>query len=401
MAQLQKQSESETKTENETAVKSETIVEDEIGQQPDSSLEESPSAESVPESDAFDITRKFKHGQNQISSQRQASKKEPQQQREIPKKRELVGVTDKKVETKRILYFLALCFGVAWVSEIFAVIPMFQGGDADVIKEASDMLSQLMLTPALAALVVRLGTREGLVKSGFQFNFFEHKILFLLGWFGATILTFLGAVIYFLIFRNNFDPNMTNFMATYSESAAAAGTQVDVVNVVASYKADLLVKVFTAAVLDLINSFGEEWGFRAYLLPKLYRKFGAVPSMLLSGFVSGLWYAPLVVIGYYYGTGNTGFPVVNILAMCIFGTVTGIIYSYLSLRTGSIFPAVFAHSAVNVMMSQATLFTFDGGNAFVGPSPIGILSGLPFIVAAVVCLVLMHRNPVMPGGDNS
>lgn len=409
MARLQEQSESETKTENETVsqmktendtieeVINETAVEDGIGQQPDSPQEDDPSAESAPESDAFDITRKFKHGQNQISSQRQAAGKEPQQ-RENPKKRELVGVTDKKVETKRIIYFLALCFGVAWISEFFAIIPMYQSENVDVVKEAADMISQLMLTPALAALVVRIGTREGLVKSGFQFNFFEHKVLFLLGWFGTTALTFLGALIYFLIFRDNFDPNMTGFVASYSESAADAGTQIDAVNVVAAYKTDLLIKVFTAAVLDLINSFGEEWGFRAYLLPKLYRKFGAAAAMLLSGFASGLWYAPLVAIGYYYGAGNVGFPVVNIIAMCIFGTVTGVIYSYLCLRTGSIFPAVFAHSAVNVMMSQAALFTFDGGNFFVGPAPTGILSGLPFIAAAVVCLVLMHRNPVKASG---
>ena len=137
-----------------------------------------------------------------------------------------------------------------------------------------------------------------------------------------------------------------------------------------------------------------EWGFRAYLLPKLYRKFGAVPAVLLSGFASGLWYAPLVTIGYYYGDGNVGFPVVNIIAMCIFGMVTGIIYSFLSLQTGSIFPAVFAHSAVNVLMSQAMLFTHDGGNFFVGPSPTGILSGLPFIIVAVLCFVYIYKNPI-------
>lgn len=415
MAQLQKQSETETvsqmktendavskmKTDNEAAVQPEmeTSAKDVVEQQSDILQEDNSSEESVTEPDAFDITKKFKHSQNQISSQRQTAEKEPQQGREIPKKRELVGVTDKKVETKRILYFLALCFGVAWVSEIFAIVPMYQSGNVDVVKEAVDMISQLMLTPALAALVVRIGTKEGLVKSGFQFNFFEYKGLFLLGWFGTTVLTFLGAAIYFLVFRNNFDPNMTNFVASYSESAANAGAQIDAVNIVAAYKTDLLIKVFTAAVLDLINSFGEEWGFRAYLLPKLYRKFGAVPAMLLSGFASGLWYAPLVAVGYYYGNGNAGFPVVNIIAMCIFSTVTGVIYSYLCLRTGSIFPAVFAHSAVNVLMSQAALFTFDGGNFFVGPSPTGILSGLPFIAAAVVCLVLMHRNPVKASGE--
>jgi membrane protease YdiL (CAAX protease family) len=116
--------------------------------------------------------------------------------------------------------------------------------------------------------------------------------------------------------------------------------------------------------------------------------------MIISGLTSGLWYAPLVALGYYYGTGNAGFPIVNILAMCVFSCVTGIIYSFLCLRTGSIFPSVFAHSAVNVMMSQAALFTFDGGNYFVGPAPTGIIAGIPFIITAVICLIYMHKHPI-------
>lgn len=338
----------------------------------------------IPTSDAFDITRKFK---------------QTQQKKEQPKKRELVGVTDKKVETKRLKIFLILCFGVAWATEIFGIVPMYRSGNTGNVKAATELLSQVMLTPALAALVSRFATREGFAKSGFQFNFSEHRFLFLFGWFGMTALTFLGAALYFIIYRENFDPNMTNFVAAYSEGAANTGTQIDAVNIVAAYKTDLLVKLFTAAVLDVINSFGVEWGFRAYLMPKLFRKIGAIPAILLSGLVSGLWYAPLVVMGNYYGTDNVGFPVVNILAMCLFGMVTGVIYSFLCLRTGSIFPAVFAHGAANIMMTQAVLFTFDGGNSFVGPSPTGILSGLPFIITAVICLVYMAKHPIKPSTE--
>jgi membrane protease YdiL (CAAX protease family) len=209
-----------------------------------------------------------------------------------------------------------------------------------------------------------------------------------------TILTFLGAVIYFIIFKSNFDPDMTNFVEVYREAAESVGTTFDAVDVVATYKTDLLTKFFTAAVLDFVNAFGEEWGFRAYLLPKLFRKIGAIPSMLLSGLLSGLWYAPFVVMGYYYGSGNVGFPIVNIIAMCAFGCVTGIIYSYLSLRTGSIFPSVFAHSAVSVMMSQAALFTFDGGNYFVGPSTTGIIGGLPIIIVAAIFIYDVYKHPI-------
>lgn len=329
---------------------------------------------------AFDITGKFKQSSTQ--------EKNP------PKKRQFVGVNDKKMETKRIMIFLVICFGMTWFMEIFSVIPLYKSNDVEEVKNAVDMISQIMLAPALAAIAARLFTREGLVKSGFQFNFLEHRFLFLFGWFGTTALTFIGAILYFIVFRENFDPNMTEFVASYSTSATNAGIQVDAVEIVASFKADLLVKVFTAAVLDIMSSFGEEWGFRAYLLPKLFRKIGAIPAMIVSGLISGLWYAPLVYLGYYYGDANAGFPIVNILAMCIFSMVTGVIYSFLCLRTGSIFPSVFAHSAVSVMMSQAALLTFDGGNYFVGPAPTGILSGLPFIVTAVICLIYMQKHPI-------
>lgn len=329
---------------------------------------------------AFDITGKFR----QSSAQEKSS----------PRKRQFVGVNDKRMETKRIMIFLVICFGMTWFMEIFSVIPLYKSNDAEAIKDAVDMISQIMLAPALAAIAARLFTKEGLVKSGFQFNFSEHRFLFLFGWFGTTALTFIGAILYFIVFRENFDPNMTEFVASYSTSVENTGVQVDAVEIVASFKADLFVKVFTAAVLDIMSSFGEEWGFRAYLLPKLFRKIGAIPAMIISGLISGLWYAPLVYLGYYYGDTNAGFPIVNILAMCIFSMVTGIIYSFLCLRTGSIFPSVFAHSAVSVMRSQATLMTFDGGNHFIGPAPTGILSGLPFIVTAVICLIYMHRHPI-------
>ncbi len=314
------------------------------------------------------------------------------------RRHDLVGVDNKQVETKRLIIFLVLCFGVAWLMEFFAIIPMYKSQDVEMVKQATDMISQMMFTPAIAALIARLLTREGLVKSGFQLNFYEKKFLFLFGWFGMTVLTFLGAVIYFVVFKDNFDPNMTGFVESYNRNG---GEPMDAVNIVATFKTNLLIQVFTAPVLDIINAFGEEWGFRAYLLPKLYRKTGAVCSMILSGLISGLWYAPLVAIGYYYGTDYKGFPIVGIISMCIFGMMTGIIYSYLCLRTGSIFPSIFAHSSLSVMMSQAAMFSFDGGSFFIGPAPTGILAGIPIIITAVIFIVDMARNPVKPSESSN
>lgn len=303
-------------------------------------------------------------------------------------KKQLVGVDDPKVETKRLIIFFAIAFGITWIAEIFMIRPMYFSGDETSVAQAVELLSQLTFAPAFAAVIARLFTQEGLSHSGLQFNFSENRFFFLFGWFGSTILVAVGAIVYFLFNKGNFDPNMTDFVNSYT------GAEEDAVQIVAAFKTDLLIKVFTAPALDVINSFGEEWGFRAYLLPKLYRKLGTIKAILVTSFLSGIWYAPIVALGYFYGNDYTGFPVSGIVAMCIFGMATGIIYSSLSLITGSVFPAVFAHSAMNIMMSQAVFFTVDGGNPFIGPGATGIVGGLPIILAAIGFLVYIYKHPV-------
>lgn len=349
--------------------------------------------EEVIEENTADVTKEVAEdsAEQPISYTRVGQKKQ-----EVPRKK-LIGVDVPKVETKRIMIFLIVAFGVCWLMEFLALIPMYRSDNVDVVTQAVEMMDSIMFAPAMGAIVARLLTSEGLAHSGFQFNVSQHKFCFGFGWFGMTALTFLGAVIYFVIFRDNFDPNMTDFV----ESSIANGSTMDAVNIVATFKTNLLMNVFTAPLLDVINCFGIEWGFRAYLLPKLYRKFGTIPAMLLSGLAYGLWFAPLVSIGYFYGEGYNGFPVAGILAMCVFGLVTGCIYSFLALRSGSVFPSILASSALNVMMSQAALFTKDGGNFFIGPAPTGIVAGIPFIILAVICVIYMYKNPVKPSSERN
>lgn len=340
-------------------------------------------------------TEKIEESEEEIETEQPISYKRVGQKKEQPPKRKLVGVENPKVETKRIIIFLIVTFGVCWFMEFSTIFPMYCSKDADMIAEAIEMIGSLMFAPAVGTLIARLFTGEGLLHSGFQFNFSKHKFCFLFGWFGTTALTFLGAVFYFVLFKSNFDPQMTNFV----QSAVENGSTMDAANITAAFKTNLLMNVFIAPLLDIMNSFGVEWGFRGYLLPKLYRKFGTIPAMLISGLACGLWYAPLVVLGYFYGDGYYGYPVAGILAMCVFGMVTGCIYSFVCLRSGSIFPAVFASSAVNVMMSQAAYFTKDGGNFFIGPAPTGIVAGMPFIITAVIFIVYMYKHPVKPSSE--
>ena len=343
-------------------------------------LEQDAVQEEVQETNKIEVSVEIETDNNKIEYKKVGQNSKPRKQ--------LVGVDNPEIETKRLRIFLAIAFGITWVIQIFVVRPMYLSGDENAVARAVELLSQLTFAPAFAAVFARLFTQEGLSHSGLQFNISENKFLFLFGWFGSTFLVFAGAILYFLFNKGNFDPNMTDFVNSYT------GTEEDAIQIVAAFKTDLLIKVFTAPAYDIVNSFGEEWGFRAYLLPKLYRKVGTMKAILITSFLSGLWYAPMVALGYFYGKDYTGFPVSGIVAMCIFGMATGIIYSSLSLITGSVFPAVFAHSAMNVMMTQAMFFTVDGGNPFIGPSVTGIIGGFPIILAAIGFLVYIYKHPI-------
>ncbi len=54
-----------------------------------------------------------------------------------------------------------------------------------------------------------------------------------------------------------------------------------------------------AAFINLVPALGEELGWRGWLLPKLM-PLGAIPAILTSGVIWGLWHTPLILLGYNY-----------------------------------------------------------------------------------------------------
>ena len=154
----------------------------------------------------------------------------------------------------------------------------------------------------------------------------------------------------------------------------------------------LLGQCAIAPALNLVTTFGEEWGWRGYLMPKMATRLSIVPTMLVTGIIWGLWHAPVVALGHNYGTGYPGEPFDGIAAMCAWCTVLAIFLSYVTIRTGSTFAAAIGHGAVNGTTNGVTLFSLSGGNPFVGPLCTGIVGGLPLLGVAVVMLWDMRRR---------
>ncbi len=292
---------------------------------------------------------------------------------------------EKKGTKKCLGYYLLFTFLLTYIYEFVILFPTWK----EIRSIAALRIAPVMFIPGIVALGVRLVTDEGFQNSYFHPRFRKGKRkYYAMAWFLPAALCLVGIVVYFLLFHGNYSPSMEFYMGKLREQGSTLSMEAAKTGVISSAIAGILL----APVLNIATCFGEEWGWRAYLLPKMRELLGLKKAVIITGVIWGLWHLPLTIMGHNYGLGYAGYPVTGILAMCIFCVVIGIFFAYIFVRTGSVFAPALAHGALNGFASLGIYFTKDGGNPFVGPSVTGIISGIPFIVLAVFCMRDLSRS---------
>jgi len=302
--------------------------------------------------------------------------------------------TAKGQNLRRILIYVAVTFLLTFCYCFALLYPAINGASLNGVPSTAAQLltAAVMFFPSIGVLLTRLITREGFADAWLKPNIKKNIKFYLLAWFGPGVLTILGSLLHFLLFKESFDPGL-GYMVSTLEAAGVSESSLPMplhtLMLVQAVQGLLL-----APALNFVTCFGEEWGWRGYLLPKLSKHLPPLPALLISGVIWGLWHAPLTAVGHNYGTGYPGFPFTGILMMCLFCIVMGVFFSYITLKTGSCIPAVLAHGAVNGFAAIGMFFTADGGNPFVGPAPIGIVGMLPFIIVAVPMVIDLCKQRV-------
>lgn len=236
------------------------------------------------------------------------------------------------------------------------------------------LLSLLMFTPAVSVILTRLFTREGTKALYLRVWMRKNLRCYLATWLLTPVVAYIGAVLYFLLFPQNFTLS--------SQLAQEAGVQG------ADYLVMLAQTIPLAVLINpltgLLPCLGEELAWRGYLLPK-FSCYGKIPATLITGLLWGLWHAPIVAMGFNYGEGH---PVANILAMLVFCSVLGVIQGYLFFHTGSVWGPVVFHAAINGidLYAPSQLFMNRSSNLFIGPNLIGLVGGAGLILLAAWCL---------------
>jgi membrane protease YdiL (CAAX protease family) len=228
-------------------------------------------------------------------------------------------------DIKRIVIFLLLSFSIAWIpwtimNSRHGFYEWFTGE-----KQYAFLWVQLLSggAPAIATILTRIITKEGIADDLLRLKLKENLKYYVF----ALLLPLAVGLIRSMIARN----------MDYAESPALSGWMT----------ASVIMQALCLSPVMAFNTFGEEYGWRGYLYPKLEAVTNRPVAIIAGGIIWGLWHAPLTVKGHDFGTDYPGFPYVGILLMCGLCVVLGIFFHWLTLKTGSIYPASIAHSATN------------------------------------------------------
>lgn len=291
---------------------------------------------------------------------------------------------NKSVDLRRLVFYVAFAFGIAWS---IALIIYLNGGLANspVIVPGTPITLALVLlagpymfAPTLAHVLTRWLTKEGWSNLGLRPLFRQNWKYWLAAWFLPGLLTVAGAALYFLLFPQHFDANLTSLGTMLQGTPQLAG-----INLWLIVLAQILGAMVVSPIFNSIATFGEEFGWRGYLLPKLLPS-GWRKAVLWSGLIWGVWHWPVIFMGYEYGFEYPGFPWIGPLLFMWIAFCFGTFLSWLALRGRSVWPAVIGHAAINGIAAIALVATTGNPNPLLGPLPVGIIGSLGYAVVALV-----------------
>ncbi len=288
-------------------------------------------------------------------------------------------ITYDKIQTRK---YLIWTFSIAWVMQA-GVALLYRNGLAAI---GQLLMALLMFAPLLGVLL----SGRSLSGMGWKPHIRGKVKTLLMAWFLPALLTAIGAAIYFAVFPGHFDVS-GDYLAANGGMEVLAQMEAQGV----SYFQYVLISVVGCLTYaPLVNSFlavGEEAGWRGFLYPQLKVKYGKKKGWLIGGVIWGIWHWPLIcLIGYEYGTNYVGFPIVGMLIFCIFTIAAGIVCDWLYEKSGNIWiPSIF-HGAVNAAgtIPVALCLANTGSIILLGPAPIGVLAGIPFLALAVILFLL-------------
>ena len=276
---------------------------------------------------------------------------------------------------KAIKYSIIVCL-VSWV---YAAIMIFGLG----VKNVSDnpikytvLASLYMLLPLMIAVVIQKVDKDKLASTGLLR--FKIKASWFVAWMLPVVMVLLTLVVNALVPGCEFNTDMSAMVPADSVTEEQREMLALFMNPAVVIMITIVSGLLAGVTINAVFAFGEEYGWRNYLVDVL-REQKFVCASILIGIVWGLWHFPLILLGHNYPQHS----VAGVFMMVVFCVLASFIETYIVVKTKSVFPAAIFHGTINAVAGLNVILIKGGNDLLNGMTG---LSG--FIVMAIVIMIV-------------
>jgi len=254
---------------------------------------------------------------------------------------------------KKSIQFIVLTCAVSWA---VAGMAISQG-----MREAKGTFylffaMAYMLFPAICAIILQSIHNEKPFRNlniSFRLNWW-----FLVAGILPIVCAFLALGISLLFPNISFSSGSEGLLSLLSEEQAeAASQQMSQLPPVAFVLTQIAYSLAAGYTINAVFAFGEELGWRGYLLNELKGK-KLLPASLIIGTVWGVWHFPLILIGHNYPQ----HPVIGVGMMVIFCILLSPIMVYIVIKSKSVITAAIFHGTLNAIGGISIMFIVGGND---------------------------------------
>ena len=284
---------------------------------------------------------------------------------------------------KNLKLYIAIAYGLIWA----AGLAFYLSGTIVALVPGSTpyWIALCMFIPLVATLICQKMSKEPLFRNvGIHWKV---NRWWFVGWLIIPVIALLTLLFTYWI----------SGLDTHSEALQQLGETLPV-GPVGAVAITLLSGMVTGATINAIFAFGEEVGWRGYLLKQFEGK-NFLTSAIVIGIIWGLWHAPLILMGYNYPQ----HPQWGVLMMVVMCTFLSFIIQYFRAKSGSVVVAAIMHGTFNAVAGMAMLFVgldrfndlLDGACGLAGILALLVVALLIFFYDLYVTRDRICTSPIM------
>ncbi|MGA9520386.1 MAG: type II CAAX endopeptidase family protein [Myxococcaceae bacterium] len=282
---------------------------------------------------------------------------------------------------RSLLWFLLIAFGFSWALHLAVYLGPGRESLGGTLLVALSMFGPTVATFVVTRWIAR--PEEGIARATGLVLGTHWKRFWVLALLGTPALI-VGALALSVAF-GRFEVDLVEFsgMRALLESKVPAEVMAKLPPMSVLVALQFAQGIVFGPIFNAPVCFGEEWGWRGWLLPRL-EVLGIGRALVLHGVIWGLWHAPIILQGHNYPDQ----PVLGVLLMTVFCTLLGVLLGWTRLATGSIWPAVIAHGIINGLAGGLVTMVGRAG-AHVDNAQVGLLGWPGWVLMAVLIAVLV------------